>query len=232
MVRRERKVSAFTLLEMVVAMALMSVLAASLYASLYIGFRARESAVAALEPVRTAELALELLGEDLESALPPTGILAGEFVGQDEKNDSGLDADTLRFHSSAHDPEQAERACDIRKIEIAFTSLPDGTERVLVRRITTNLLAPETVEPKEEILCRRVLSFNSRYFDGSDWQENWDSSSQGNVLPLAVEVTLEVERPTRRQTVANGYRLSRVFLLPCSRAAAEEGTQVIRPSSW
>ncbi len=231
MVHRKRKESAFTLLEMLVALGLMSVLAASLYASLYIGFRARDSAVAAIEPVRTVELAVELLREDIESALPPTGILAGQFIGQDAKDDSLRDADMLLFHSSAHSPEQGERACDIRKIELTFSSLPHGTERVLVRRITTNLLAPETVQPKEEILCRRVLAFNLRYFDGFDWYDDWDSSSQGNVLPLAVEVALEVERPAGEQPAATGYRLSRVFLLPCGRAA-EDGIQVIRPSSW
>ncbi len=230
MAHRKTKESAFTLLEMLAAMALMSVLAASLYTSLHIGFRARRSAVAALRPVRTAELTLELLREDIESALPPTGILAGEFIGEDATDDSQRDADVLLFHSSAHDPEQGERACDIRRIELAFTSLPDGTERVLVRRITTNLLAPETVEPNEEILCRGVLAFNLRYFDGSEWWDDWDSSSQGDVLPLAVEVTLEVERSTGEQPVVSGYSLSRVFLVPCSRAGEGE-TQLIRPSS-
>ncbi len=237
MVPRNRKESAFTLLEMLAAMGLMSVLAGSLYASLHIGFRARDSAVAALEPVRTAELTIELLREDIESVLPPTGILAGEFIGQDAKDDSQRDADTLLFHSSANDPEEGEKACDIRRVEFVFASLgrdrpsPEGTERVLVRRITTNLLAPETVEPKVEILFRRVLAFNLRYFDGFDWYDDWDSTLQGDVLPLGVEVVLEVERSAGEQPAATGYRLSRVFLLPCGRAA-EDGIQVIRPSSW
>ena len=228
---RKGKRSAFTLLEMLVAMGLMSLLAASLYASLHIGFKARDSAVAAIEPVRTAQLAIALLREDIESALPPTGIMAGEFNGQDAQDSEGRDADTLLLHSSAHGPLQTERACGIRKIELALTSLPDGTQHVLVRRITTNLLAPETVEPEEETLCRGVLGFNLSYFDGSDWLDNWDSSSQGNLLPLAVEVTLEVERAVAEQPAASGYRFSQVFLLPCSRAPAEGETQLIRSSA-
>ena len=230
MVRHGTKESAFTLLEMIVAMALMSVIAGSLYASLHIGFRARESAAAALEPVRMAELGIELLRKDMESALPPTGILAGEFVGHDAKDDVGRDADTLLFHSSANVPELSERACDIRRIELALASVSDGTERALIRGITTNLLATETVEPEEEVLCRAVLAFNLRYFDGSDWLDSWDSTTQGDVLPVAIEVTLELEGPEPTQPAGGGYRVSRVFLLPCSSPAAEEGTQVIRSS--
>ena len=230
MVRHGTKESAFTLLEMIVAMALMSVIAGSLYASLHIGFRARESAAAALEPVRMAELGIELLRKDMESALPPTGILAGEFVGHDAKDDVGRDADTLLFHSSANVPELSERACDIRRVELALASVSDGTARALIRGITTNLLATETVEPEEEVLCRAVLAFNLRYFDGSDWLDSWDSTTQSDVLPVAIEVTLELEGPELTQPAEGGYRVSRVFLLPCSSPAAEEGTQVIRSS--
>jgi len=230
MVPGNGKESGLTLLEMLVAMALMGVLAVSLYASLHIGFRARRSAAAALEPVRTAELAMELVRQDIESALPPTGILAGEFIGQDAKDDLQRDADMLLLHSSAHGEDDGQSAPDIRRIELAVTSLSDGTGNVLLRRTTTNLLAPEMVQAEEEVLCRRVMAFNLRYFDGSDWLDNWDSSTQGDLLPLAIEVTLEVERPEATTPAAGGYRLSRVFLLPCSIPAAEEGTQVIRSS--
>jgi len=230
MVHHRTRESAFTLLEMLVAMALMSVIAASLYASLHIGFRARESAMAAVERVRMAELGIEILRKDIESALPPTGILAGEFIGQDAIDESGRDADTLLFHSSAHVPELSERASDIRKVELAFALVSDGTERALIRGITTDLLATESVEPEEEVLCHGVLAFNLRYFDGSEWLDGWDSTTHGDVLPLAIEITLEVARPEATEPAAGGYRVSRVFLLPCSYLDAEEGTQVIRPS--
>jgi len=79
--RLARKTVAFTLLEMLVALALMGMRASALYASLHIGFRARAGGEAAIEPVRTASLALELVRRDLEGAMPPTGILAGAAPG-------------------------------------------------------------------------------------------------------------------------------------------------------
>jgi prepilin-type N-terminal cleavage/methylation domain-containing protein len=88
---------AFTLLELLVALAMAGIIAGSLYSALRIGFRARTSAEAGVEPVRTAELATALLRSDFESALPATGTLAGPFVGVDGTGDGGLAADTVEF---------------------------------------------------------------------------------------------------------------------------------------
>lgn len=217
----------FTFLELILAMALMSVVAASLYASLSIGFKARRSAESAVEPARKAELVMELLSHDIDAALPPTGILAGAFDGIDEQDSTGSDCDTLSFFSSAHEPDGEEVACDIRKIELALVTTFDTNEHLLVRRITTNLLAPKVLEPREEILGRGILSFNVRYFDGSDWLDNWDSVNQGDLLPLAVEVSLEVAYQEKDASAQSVYQSTRVFLIPCSTPASEEGVEII-----
>jgi len=221
--------SAFTLLEMLLALAMMSMLATSLYTSLHIGFKARESAERSLAPVRAVAIAMELLRTDIESALPPRGILAADFVGVDGKTDDGEDGDTLTFYSSAHIPEQSERACDVRKIELAIELLEDGKQRALVRKITTNLLAPTVPEPREEILYRGVRAFNVRYFDGAEWLDSWDSTVQGNILPPALEVTLQAGPPAQDPAAPGGHQVARVFLLQCS--APEEETRIIRSTS-
>ena len=224
---------AFTLLEMLVALAIMGLLATSLYASLHIGFRARRAAERAIGPVRAASLALELVRRDVEAALPPTGILAGTFYGEDGSS-GGRDADTLTWFANVGEP--AQGAADIVKLELALTTLDDdGGNTALVRRLTTNLLAPKAQEPTEEVLCRRVVALSLRYFDGSDWLDNWDSSTQDNTLPLAVEVVLEIKRDaeaTATAAAAETYKLSRVFLLPCGSPPSEGNAQVTRETRW
>lgn len=227
MTRLARKTVAFTLLEMLVALAIMSVLASALYASLYIGFRARAGAEAAIEPVRTASLALELIRRDLEGAMPPTGILAGAFSGTDDTDASaGADADTLTWYANVGT--LAQGACDIVRLELAVDRLDGTGELALVRRVTTNLLAPKTPEPTEEVLCRGVVALNLRYFDGSAWYDTWESSTQNNTLPLAIEAFLEVTRgaPGREDDEDDTYQLTRVFLLPCGSAPEAEGSRV------
>jgi type II secretory pathway pseudopilin PulG len=217
---------------MLVALALMGVLASALYASLHTGFRAQRRATAAIGPVRTASLALELVRRDLAAALPPTGILAGSFFGLDETDGStGADADTLTWHTSVGRP--APGASDIVMMELAVARLEPTGESALVRRVTTNLLAPEVQEPTEEILCRGVVALNLTYFDGSQWLDAWDSGTQSNTLPLAVEALLEVARePAAHGEEPAPYQLSRVFLLPCGSLPDSEGSRVIGGGSW
>jgi type II secretion system protein J len=225
MPRRGNRRAGFTLLEMLLALTLMSILAGSLYASLYVAFRARDAALLALGPVENLSLALDRAARDLQSVLPLSGLLAGQFVGQDLLDDAGRDADVLTFNSSSHNPDPAAPGSDVAMVELTVASLEDGTGQALVRRITSNLLAPEVVEPAEEVLCRRVRSFNVTYFDGSGWLDSWDSAAQDNALPLAVELTVELVRSTPADSDEGGLLLSRVVQLPC--AVAPEGTQVI-----
>ena len=206
--------SGFTLLEMLMAMTLMAVLAGSLYASLSIGFRGRRVTEEALEPARRAAAALATLGADLRGAVPPTGLLAAEFLGEDAQGGGGEHADVLLFHALAKDQSDAEPPCPVRRIEFALRTDEGDDEVVLVRRTTVNLLAPEEREPIEEVLCRRVRSLDTAFFDGTAWSESWDSTLAGDALPLAVEVSLVLDVEGREE----GYALSRVFALPCGEA--------------
>jgi len=218
MTGRSARTRAFTLLEMLVATALVALLAGSLYASLAIAFKARRSAVEAVEPVRKTEIALAMLAEDLRCAVVPKGVLAGPFLGQDGKDDRGHDSDSLEFYCAASSPEQAEGIGDIKKVDLACELADDMGAHVLVRYVTTNLLAPRTVEPTREVLCRGVFAFSLRYFDGSEWLDNWDSTLENNALPCAIEVTLQLEDPRQPDSNVCGYYASKVYLLPCAPA--------------
>lgn len=211
---RAAKVRGFTLLEMLVATAMVAMLAGSLYASLHIAFKARQSALASVEGVRKASLSIDLIQADLQSAMIPNGVLAGAFVGSSSGGLlQGAAGDTLAFYAAAMDIEPGADVGvgDIKKIEYSCEAASDAQDLVLVRRITTNLLAPTTLEPKEEVLCRGVRAFTVKYYDGSAWQDNWDSTVQNNVLPKAVEVTIEFKGAAGDADC----QTSRVLLIPC-----------------
>jgi len=212
----------FTLLELLVAMTMMTIIAASLYTSMSIGFRARESAERVVQKGRSLEIAVELIKGMLASAMVPTGILAGEFEGEDEDGDEGYDADTLTFYTADYNPSEDELACDIEKVEISMSIREDTDERVIVRKVTTNLLSPKTLEPEEEILCGNVRSINLRYYDGSAWQDDWDSSDNYNELPKAVEITIVLEKDegADKDNYNNDdeealYEYTETVILPC-----------------
>lgn len=210
----------FTLLELLVAMTIMSIIGLSLYTSLNLAFRVRDSAEAAVEKVRALEIGMLFIEEELMSALPPSGILAGAFEGENGTGTGGDDADTLSFFSSDNVPEEDEFACDIRKVEIGVATRDGSDEKVLVRGITTNLLSPKTLDPDEEILCGDIAALNFRYYDGSDWQNDWDSDENDNTLPEAVEITVTLAAGDSDGDEA-GDALTRTVILPCGGGGEE-----------
>ena len=206
----------FTLLELTLAMTVACMLAVTLYASLRVGIKSRDHAEAAVEPARQAQVAMELIGRDLESALPPPSstsssfTVVGPFVGQDGGSD--VAGDTMEFFAVGGGGDDVDPTRDdgIKKIDLGVQNMDDGTP-ALVRKVTHNLLAQQVPEPDTEVLCRNVTGFNLRYLVTDTWNDAWDSTAQGDSLPTAVEVTMDV-----RQADGSTYRALRIFTLPCA----------------
>lgn len=177
---------AFTLLELLLAIAVTAMLAATVYASLMVATHTRDLAADAVGRSRTLTLALGLVRRDLQSIPPPTGTLAGAFIGEDDN-----ETDTITFTTAnAYLPPDG-RLSDLVNVRIALTGdTDDDRALMLVREVTTNLLSPTTTEPEIQVLARGVTGFDVSYSDGADWLNGWDSTQRDNTLPLAVKVTL------------------------------------------
>src|SRR5438552_14961304 len=113
----------FSLLELVLAMAMSAMLALSLYTAMNVAFRAKRSAAAAVAPARTASLAADLVAQDLQSVLPPTGNLRGPFTGTHQPGGGG-DADSVEFYSIGRDAQLLNSPLGegMRKIDLVLRS--------------------------------------------------------------------------------------------------------------
>jgi type II secretion system protein J len=238
MARVRIEVGGFTLLELLVAMTLMVVVASCLYTALYTGFKARQSALSAVEPTSQALSAIELLKQDVYGVLPPKGTLAGAFIGTNSRSRNGADADYLEFRTTQTYAITCQPMGGIGKIELALEDDDDDNSvrdsYRLIRKVTTNLLSPKEVDPEEQVLCRNVMSLNLRYFDGDAWLDEWDSTADANSLPKAVEVDIEIANTVRcsREDLEK-RRLIQSFTIPCgvSAQATEETTESTGTSS-
>jgi len=197
----------FTLLELLLAMALAAVLSLTLYTSFSTAVKARRTAQNAVRSARAGAVAMDLICHDLESVVPPpaapadgtaaTLTLAGPFEGQHGAGGRG-DNDHLLFRTIEAEANANENLNDplaegVREVEfyIATDTNPPG----LVRRVNRNVLATVQKPGDAELLCRGVRGFSVQYFDGSAWQTDWDPTQNGDVLPYAVRVTLDIEDP-------------------------------------
>ena len=249
----------FTLLELMLALALTALLATVLYSSMYFGFKSRESATRSLDAVQKASIAFAMIAQDFDGALPPKGVLVADFTGSSatygggaaapaaatgmgakssglSTSNSSLNGTTgglhaastdgqavvlVSFYSSANTPHTDELGCDLRKVVFSIETPEGSTKPALVRRVYYNLLSSKAPEPRVQVLCRNVKSCFLRYNDGTLWRDDWDSKGQGDILPNAVEVSLELDAPDSKPGDESVYKLTRVFALPCGVSAAQ-----------
>jgi hypothetical protein len=218
-------------MELILAMAMVTMLTISLYASLNAVFKAKRAAERAVKPTRAVSVAMELMSRDIEAALPdrvsPANALAtatalvptslyGPFYGVSDSMGTGR-ADSLELHTIGSDGPWEARALSegVRFVQLSVST--DVNPPVLVRRVTRNLLSSVQEEPEEEILCRNVRSFTLAYFDGTTWYDEWDSSQFEGQIPTAVQVDLEifVDGAARPGQAPSTYHVTRVIPVSC-----------------
>lgn len=212
----------FTLIELMLATAMTAMLALSLFASLSVAFHARRTAAGAVDPLRALNVAVDLLARDLQNVPPPTGLLKGTFIGTHQAqpgpaiNNEPASADNLDFRTlSVEGPTDSPLRDGIHEVYLMLRN--DVNPPVLVRQAVRNLLSTVQQNPEEEVLLRNVRSFALRYYDGSTWQEEWDSEAQGQVLPMAVGMTIAVDNPSATTPDAPPLVMTRIIPLSCAR---------------
>jgi Type II secretion system (T2SS), protein J len=138
--------------------------------------------------------------------------------------------DDINFYSTTDSPQHVDANGEIKNIELTVITPQNSNDHVLVRRVTRNLLGANSVAtPDPEFICGHVDSFTVQYFNGTDWSPTWDSTTEDNTLPVAVQVTLNIDRddaalPGGVQTTS----YTRTFPLPCSTA---EFDSAVNPSA-
>jgi hypothetical protein len=166
--------------------------------------------------------------------MPPTGIYSGQFLGTHQAGPAGGDNDTLVFYAMGEDPmvirqqqiaEQASGGQPLQQEDplaegfrkVVFIVRTDMNPPALVRHVQRNLEPSADAKVEEEIICRDVRSFSVRYFDGTNWQEDWDSTVMGDVLPLSVAMTIELNDPNNPAPARSTRKVTRIIPLACGK---------------
>lgn len=223
------KNKAFTLLEVIVAIAIMDIIALMLYSSLYIAVRAKRSSYEAIEPYNVASAAFEYIRKDLSCAVKPGGILAGDFVGELQTIAGGNRGDYLAFYTTSALTGSSRTGSDIVFVEYSLENEQEDpffddtnfepSPTVLTRTITTNLLAPAISPFRSEVVAGDISSLRFRYYENEDWVDQWNSADTDNAIPKAVEVTITISSQDRRGVIDISY--TKIFRLLAQTAQSE-----------
>jgi general secretion pathway protein J len=190
----------FTLVEVLLAVALVSMMAALVFGSLYVTTSAIDAARTKSANEQIVRSTLRVMTDELSlgesrATFPLTGI-NGTYDGQP--------ADSVAFLTMGQF-RGAESAKDTELVRIVYTREGDR----LLRFVQRNLygLTDESIEQVE--LASKVKGFNVRYYDGKSnlWLDEWDGRGRGTPKAILLELTLlqeKAELQTVRQWVALG----------------------------
>jgi general secretion pathway protein J len=191
----------FTLVEVLLAVALVAMMATLVFGSLYVTTSAIDAARAKSANEQVIRSTLRVMTDELSVGESRT---AGPWMGINGQQD-GQPADSVAFLTMGQF-RGADSAKDTELVRIVYTREGDR----LLRFVRRNLygLTDESVEQVE--LANKVKGFNVRYYDGKNnlWLDEWDGRGRpGFPKVVLLELTLLQEKAellTVRQWVAVG----------------------------
>lgn len=230
-----RSSEGFTLLELLVALSILSFIMASLYISLGSSATHAHRLRDRLEQQQAARLALQRIMADLEGAfIPPTGtnVLFEGIRGEGETGRS----DRVEFVASHYVWEEPEKKVgDLALIAYSLALPPDGQGNRLVRHKKPLHGEAPREEDSSIVILDGVRELAFEYLDQQGGRsEVWPARDAGNkaALPAAVRVTLvlgpseeEALRFSTLVAIPTGARMS----APPESAAGEGAQGGLRP---
>ena len=177
---------AFTLIEILVAMAILVILIGSTIAIFRASTASWRKGEMRAQRYQQARFILQRMTKEI-SSLFPVSLAGPHCLGS---------ADRFHFISSSGDAPGA-------LIEVGYWLNEDAEE--LMRSYQSSPDYDFGTFDEEELLCENVTAFNFQYSMADTWQENWDSrpgSVQAGLLPKAVriEFVLRDERAQHQES--------------------------------
>ena len=198
----------FTLLEVLVSMAILVIIMAALYSAYTTNVEAIQIARQNGEVHQTARIVLDRMTKDLQSALievsVPSDKLKLGLVGEDREID-GRRADRIDFTTVTHLPlTEKGPASDLCEIGYLIEENSEDKVLVLLRRDDPSVDEDFTRGGSLQEMARNVLEFNLTYQDsGGEESDKWNTleGMPASGLPVLIKVRLVLKDELNREHV-------------------------------
>lgn len=214
----------FTLIEVLVAAFAMAILVAALVVPVQAAMGERERANAADASAFRINRVMDRVRDDLDGLLVPGSDLTGQFVGTKNDTQDGR-RDAFTFATSAAGS-RAGLASTGGCVRVAYELVESGTSYDWMRTETLNPLSDDEDASVESVMLAKVWTLELSFYDGTTWQESWDSSVNSG-LPQAVQVVFTLAPEDQEQDPADlpAYRLLIPVLIESAEAESAGGGQ-------
>ena len=186
----------FTLLEVLIALALLGVIAAALYGTFFSLARARDAAASGVEATRELRSTLDLLRREVSAAFWNSGNARLRFVVED-RDVFGKPASVLTFTSVT--PPRVDGLPLSDQQEVTYQPRQQGEMLRLERQARDVYSSGEPIAyPQMEGLTGFLVECSA---DGSKWVKSWDTALN-QALPKVVRITLRLQSGEHEQSFA------------------------------
>ena len=211
---------AFTLIEIIAALSLSLVTMGILQSALSIGFKSQIHTQFTTAPITIANTILKNIQDDLQAVLPPTGIYTGVFTTQlDEEAQAEFETTSaLSYYTTNTKTTANNKLAFVKQITLVLQPQNDDSETPrysLIKTINTDFMNenPE-LEVKTQTIATNIHSLTYEFFNGEEWIEEWDSTDYDNSLPIAVKVTLAINKTPHQEETPILYYATKIIHMP------------------
>jgi len=193
------RLNAFTMIEVLLAIAVMAVVLAAVNTVFYSSLRLRNQTLAALDDAAPVEHTMRTLRNDLANIVSPN-VTNGFGLQSTVMSQAQFGQITPDFYTATGQMDGLQPFGAVQRIGYALVPGANGA-RDLVRLVSRNLYGTATETPTQQWLVGGVRNIMFHYFDGAQWMEVWDTTTQSN-LPTAIKVDLELTNTLMHMVVA------------------------------
>ena len=198
--RSDAPYQAFTLIEILIAVAAFAIVLAAINTIFYSALRLRNSTTAAIEKALPSEHAFGVIKRDLANLTVPGGTMTGTFSTTTTSN-SVAGRMSPSFYTTGGVVDENSPFGDLQRVSyLLVTSTNKSQGRDLVRSVTRNLLPSLQDQSEQQWLLGGVETLTFLYHDGTQWRDSWDPAAQAttsgisNGLPAAVKVQIQLAK--------------------------------------
>ena len=193
-----RKIRAFTLIELILAVGVAAIVLFAINAVFFSALHLREVTTNAVDEATPVEQVFSVMRRDLQCVVTPnpTAIssLCGDFKTGNVASLGVADMVNAELFTATGALHESEPWGDIQRVTYGLKNAPGGGKD-LIRSVTRNLLSGTTPDVEEQWLLGGVENIQFQCFDGAQWYDEWDTTSLSSVntnLPTAVRVRLQM----------------------------------------
>ena len=219
---------AFTLLELLLAVAVFAIVLAAVHTVFFSAFKLRNRTTDAIERSLPLQQTLAIIKRDLANIVPPGTPLSGSLQSRPTiaTNASGVSLSGLLrrqsgplFFTAAGIVDDYAPWGEIERVSYYLTTPTNNTPGMdLFRSVARNLLPVSQDETDDQFLMSGVDAIYFQFHNGTAWEDNWDSTEMDtatgltNNLPKAIKVQLHLYNENR--TVGAPAPVELVVALP------------------